>query len=151
MSIPQFAVAFAAVLALMSLGGGAYEYLVVDPAWPKRPDLIQPHRGGISRKRFWIPAHGAFEVLLLCSLFMTWHEPAVRTSLLVAFASHATLRIWSFVDLIPKALVFEQADPVSIQPHAAERWSRRSLGRLPLAVLTAGATMTALLATVRIG
>jgi hypothetical protein len=35
-------VAFAAALALMSLGGGFYEALVVDPFWPKRPDLVQP-------------------------------------------------------------------------------------------------------------
>ena len=45
------------VLASVLLGGGLYEQLVVDPFWPKRPDLIQPGRGGITRARFWIPAH----------------------------------------------------------------------------------------------
>jgi hypothetical protein len=33
-----------------AVGGGVV--LVVDPSWPRRPDIIQPERGGISRKRF---------------------------------------------------------------------------------------------------
>jgi hypothetical protein len=48
-------VGVASALALISLGGGLYEFSVVDPFWPRRPELIQPDRGGISRKRFWIP------------------------------------------------------------------------------------------------
>ena len=47
-------------LALMSLGGALYDFTVVDPCWPRRPDLIQPGQGGLSRKRFWIPAHLAY-------------------------------------------------------------------------------------------
>ncbi len=58
-------VALASALALVSLGGGLYEFLVVDPSWPRRPEIIQPARGGISRKRFWIPAHVAFELILV--------------------------------------------------------------------------------------
>ena len=87
--------AMATALALVSLGGGLYEFLVVDPFWPRRPDLIQPHRGGISRRRFWIPAHVAFELLLIASLVMTWRYEAVRTPLLVGVGSHAVMRIWS--------------------------------------------------------
>jgi hypothetical protein len=61
-------IALASSLALMSLGGGLYEFVVVDPAWPRRPEIIQPARGGVSRKRFWIPAHTAFELLLIAAL-----------------------------------------------------------------------------------
>ena len=50
-ALPLLPVALAAALALISLGGGAYEFLVVDPFWPRRLDLIQPQRGGISRRR----------------------------------------------------------------------------------------------------
>jgi hypothetical protein len=86
-------VATAAALALASLGGGLYEFLVVDPFWPRRPDLIQPQRGGISRRRFWIPAHTAFELLLIASLVVTWGQAATRTALLIALVSHAAMRI----------------------------------------------------------
>jgi hypothetical protein len=58
--------------ACASLGGGLYEYLVIDPKWPKRPGIIQARNGGVSRARFWIPAHIVFEVLLIVSLIVAW-------------------------------------------------------------------------------
>ena len=150
-SLPLVLVALSAALALVSLGGGTYEVVVLDPAWPQRPDLIQPQRGGVSRKRFWIPAHGAFELLLLGALIAAWSEPSVRKWLLVALASHLTMRAWSFADFIPKALAFERADPASIPAADARRWSRRSLGRLQLDIATCGALMAALIAVARLG
>jgi uncharacterized iron-regulated membrane protein len=144
-------VAISAGLALISLGGGLYEYLVVDRAWPQRPDLIQPSRGGVSRRRFWIPAHTAFELSLIASLVVVWASPTARTPLLVALATHATMRLWSAFDFIPKALAFEKADPTTIDTLAARRWSRRSLGRLPLDLVTCGAMMAAVFAVARHG
>ena len=112
------------------LGGGLYEYLVVDPYWPKRPGIIQPTRGGISRRRFWIPAHTVFEVLLIVALIVGWGDMGVRIALLVALLSHAAMRVWSLVDFVPKA--------------AAVRWTRRSLLRLPLDLITCAAMLAAL-------
>jgi hypothetical protein len=144
-------IALAAALALISLGGGCYEFLVVDPFWPRRPEIIQSTRGGISRKRFWIPAHSAFELSLLVSPIAVWAEPPVRTPLLVGLASHVLMRLWSAIDFIPKALAFERADPATIEQSAARRWSRRSLGRLPLDLITCGAMLAALVAAARLG
>jgi len=42
------------------VGGGLYEFLVVDPFWPKRPDLVQPSAAAFPQG-FWIAAHIAFE------------------------------------------------------------------------------------------
>lgn len=144
-------VALGAALALISLGGGAYEVLVVDPSWPQRPDIIQPGRGGISRRRFWIPAHGAFELLLVGGSIVGWGAPEVRAPLLVALASHAVMRVWSLVDFIPKALAFERTESAGIDAGAARRWARRSLGRLPLDVVTCAAMLAALVAAARLG
>jgi hypothetical protein len=36
--------------------------------WRPRPESIQPARGGISRRWFWIPAHVAFEPALVVSV-----------------------------------------------------------------------------------
>jgi hypothetical protein len=142
--------ALATALALISLGGGLYEFLVVDPFWPRRPDLIQPDRGGISRRRFWIPAYVTFEMLLIASLVANWSHDAVRTPLLVALGSHAAMRIWSGLDFIPKALAFERADPATITEAAARRWTRRSPRRALLDVVTGGAMMTALMSAARL-
>jgi len=149
LTLPLALIGVTAVCAFASLGGGFYEHLVVDPCWPQRPEIIQPGRGGISRKRFWIPVHVAFEVSLVASLCVTWGEPTVRAALLVALGSHGVMRLWSAFDFIPKALAFERANAVDAA--AARRWSRRSMGRLPLSLLTGGALFAALISAARLG
>jgi hypothetical protein len=72
MSLVLLVVALATGFAFIGLGGGLYEFTVVDPAWPRRPDLIQPGRGGVDRKRFWIPAHVLFELALIAALVVAW-------------------------------------------------------------------------------
>ena len=149
--MPAFApIALACSLALVSLGGGFYEFLVVDPFWPRRPDLIQPVTGGISRRRFWIPAHVAFELSLIVSLVIAWSQVEVRAALLAAAASHTVMRLWSAFDFIPKALAFERADPAAIAEPVARAWTRRSRARLPLDLVTCGAMLTALAAAARL-
>jgi hypothetical protein len=143
--------ALATALALVSLGGGLYEFSVVDPFWPRRPDLIQPGAGGISRRRFWIPAHTAFELTLIASLVVAWPKTDVRFWLLVALASHATMRIWSAFDFIPRALAFEKAEPGTITEGAAHQWTRRSRLRLPLDLVSCSAMFVALIHAARLG
>jgi len=146
-NLPFVFIILATALALISLGGGLYEFTVVDPFWPRKPELIQPDRGGISRRRFWIPAHVTFELALIASLVAAWSHAEVRTWLLVALVSHAAMRIWSGFDFIPKALAFERAEAIS--ESAARAWTRRSLWRLPLDLVTCGAMLAAFAAAVR--
>lgn len=137
-------IAATTLLACALLGGGLYEVLVIDPAWPKRPGIIQAHNGGISRRRFWIPAHTVFEVLLIVTLIAAWGHPDVRLALLIALAAHVVMRVWSLADFVPKAVAFEKADPVGVDEAAAVRWTRRSVLRLPLDAVTCVAMLTAL-------
>lgn len=74
-------IGLASACALVSLGGGLYEFSVVDPAWPRRPEIIQPARGGVSRKRFWIPAHIAFELALIASLIVRLNRKSFVVSI----------------------------------------------------------------------
>ncbi|MHC9295035.1 hypothetical protein ACRCUN_21440 [Mycobacterium sp. LTG2003] len=139
-------IAATTLLACALLGGGLYEVLVVDPAWPKRPGIIQAHNGGLSRRRFWIPAHTVFEVLLIVTLIAAWGHIDVRLALLIALVSHVVMRVWSLVDFVPKAVAFEKADPVGVDEGAAVRWTRRSVLRLPLDAITCVALLAALVA-----
>src|SRR6266852_4083468 len=125
MSLVITTIAAASAFALILVGGGLYEFLVVDPFWPKRPDLIQPAHGGISRKRFWIPAHVAFELLLISALVLAWSFPDIRSWLWIALSSHVVMRVWSAFDFIPKALAFERAEPGTINEESARKWSHR--------------------------
>lgn len=126
------------------LGGGAYETRVLDPVWPRRIDIVQPRHGGMSRSRFWIPAHVVFELLLIASLVVAWDSPQVRTWLLVSLASHAVTRIWSAFDFIPKALALERGDAAGTSEESIKDWVRRSRWRLPLDWATCGALLLAL-------
>ncbi len=137
----NLAITAATGFSLLLLGGGLYEFLVVDPFWPKRPDIVQPNRGGISRKRFWIPAHTVFELTLITALVLAWGIPELKFWLLLGFGSHATMRIWSAFDFIPKALAFEKA--AHVDEAAARKWSRRSRFRFPLDLLTCYSLMAA--------
>ena len=65
-------------------------------------------------------------------------------ALIVALLSHAAMRIWSLVDFVPKAVEFEQSDPAVVDEAAAVRWTRRSLLRMPLDVITCAAMLAAL-------
>ena len=144
MSITLLCVALSTGLAFIGFGGGLYEVSVIDRAWPRRPDIIQPARGGVDRKWFWIPAHVVFELTLVTSLVVAWSLLDVRFWLWIAFASHVLMRVWSGVDFIPKALAFERAEPGVIDEDLARRWTRRSRLRMPLDVITCGAMLAAL-------
>ena len=143
-TVPLVLIAITTLAACATLGGGLYEFLVVDPAWPERPGIIQSRNGGVSRARFWVPAHTVFEVLLIITLVVAWGAGDVRIALLVALVSHAVMRVWSLVDFVPKAVAFEKADPARVDKTAAIRWTRRSLLRLPLDVITCAAMLAAL-------
>jgi hypothetical protein len=136
-------IAAATLMACALFGGGLYEVLVVDPYWPKRPGIVQAHNGGISRRRFWIPVHTAFEVLLVVALIAAWGDADARLALLVALAAHTVMRVWSLVDFVPKAVAFEKTDPAAVDEAAAVRWTRRSLLRLPLDFVTCAAMLAA--------
>jgi len=56
------------------------------------------------------------------------------------------MRVWSLVDFVPKALAFEKADPATVDEASAVRWTRRSLLRLPLDLVTCAAMLMALAA-----
>lgn len=132
------------LVACANLGAGAYESIVLDPVWPHRPAIVAARLGGVSRKRFWVPAHTVLEVLLVVALIAAWGDGRVRTALLVALASHAIVRAWALLDLIPKAVAFEKQDPATVDTGIAVRWTRRSLLRLPFDAVTCVAALVAL-------
>jgi hypothetical protein len=130
----QVTITFSVVILCALLGGGIYEHFVIDPSWPKRPDLIQPNKGGVSRARFWLPAHISFEIVLLSALLLSWKTANVRWWLVVAIAVYVATRLWSAMDFIPKAMAFEKA--LVIDEKAAKTWTLRSKFRLPLELTT---------------
>lgn len=111
----------------LDLGGSLYEHLVVDPAWPAKVTIIQPAQGGVNRKVFWIPVHGALTLLLPAALWACWPNQAGRRWALVAVGIYVAMRIWTFVYFVPLALRFESAgeltDAMAREARVWVRWS----------------------------
>lgn len=144
-----FVIVAALVLAAIRIGGGLYECLLVDRVWLKTPALIQPERGGINRKLFWMPVHIVFESTLMIAIWLTWSNGGIRTWLLVAAASHILMRVWSAAYFIPRAIEFERAGnwTPDLQDRAAT-WVRLSVWRLPLDLIALLAIWAAVIAAV---
>src|SRR5262249_50300566 len=101
------AVTVALFFTILAAGGGLYEHLVVDPVWPANAAVIQPDRGGVNRKLFWVPFHAALTLALPVALWAAWRSPAARRWLLAAVGGYVALRAWTFAYFVPQALRFE--------------------------------------------
>ena len=145
--IAPYAIVLVFLLAAINLGGGIYETALVDRVWPDNIRFIQPQHGGINRKMFWMPAHIAFELILIVSIWAAWSGAGARNALLVALASHAIMRAWSFAYFIPRASAFEKVKEMTPEFKVRARsWVRSSVLRLPLDLLTIASVAAAVFA-----
>jgi hypothetical protein len=127
----------ALILGAIALGGGIYETLLIDRAWPDNPAIVQPSRGGINRALFWAPVHTLYELALIVATWVAWSERGVRWWILAALVTHLAARAWSFAYFIPNALRFEKlGDLTEEQRHLARRWTRLSRCRPVLQALS---------------
>ena len=135
----------ALILGTIGLGGGIYETLLVDRIWPNNLAIIQPQRGGLDRKRFWIPIHSLYEIALLVGAWELWNTYA-RSWIIVALVAHFAARVWSFAYFIPRALRFEELSELTeLQVHSARRWTRLSPCRVILEAVSIIAVGAAIL------
>lgn len=109
----RWSVSAALVAVLLAVGGSIFEHAVIDPAWPSNIEVIQPEKGGVDRKIFWIPIHIAITVLMVLALWASWRLPAVRRGVLIALACYVAMRVWSALYFIPEALRYEKAAPLT--------------------------------------
>jgi hypothetical protein len=127
----------ALILGAIALGGGIYETLLIDRAWPNNPAIIQPSRGGINRGLFWAPVHTLYELALIVATLLVWSDRGVRWWIVAALITHLAARAWSFVYFIPNALRFEKlGDLTEEQRHVARLWTRLSRCRPVLQALS---------------
>src|SRR5262245_29427457 len=114
------AVTAALFLMVLVCGGSLYEHLVVDPVWPDHAAVIQPDRGGVNRKLFWMPIHLALTLALPLALWACWRNRAARRWLLVALGSYGVMRVWTMIYFVPLALRFEAEGVADVS--AARTW-----------------------------
>ena len=127
-----------ALLLGAEVGGGVYEHLVLDRAWPSNLALSQSGQGGVDRSLFWIAIHSSLLLALLGALWATWREAALRKRVAWALGLHLAMRTWSFAYFIPAALRFESAttvDPEQVRTRVLMSPLRTALTLVAFAVL----------------
>lgn len=121
----------------VGISGSLFEHLLIDPVWPENLSLIQPERGGIDRKVFWIPVHSAITLAFLVAIMAFWPHREVRRWVLLAGAAYLVMRGWTALYFVPEALAFEKLPRLTPEDLArAKKWVRLSALRSLLLLLS---------------
>jgi hypothetical protein len=92
-------------------GAGIFETAVIVPKWSAAPpDSFQLFRGeyGIDLKIFWIVIHSVHEITFIMAIIFCWNIPGVREWLLILFAIHFAVRVWTLVYFAPNIMEFQK-------------------------------------------
>lgn len=99
------------ILAYFLLNGAQiFETAVVVPKWSAAPPASfqyfrRPY--GLDLKTFWIIAHSIHESTFVLAIIFCWKIDPVRNWLLVLFALHVAVRIWTLAYFAPNIITFQ--------------------------------------------
>ena len=123
-------------------GAGLFETAVIVPKWSAAPpDSFQLFKGehGIDLKIFWIAIHSIHEVTFIVAIIFCWAIPGVREALLLLFAVHFGVRVWTLMYFAPNIIEFQKiangAEPTPDIAARTKRW--RNLNYIRMAVFVA--------------
>jgi hypothetical protein len=109
-------------------GAGIFETAVIIPKWTASPpDSFQIFKGeyGIDLKIFWIVMHSVHEITFIVAIIFCWSIPGVREMLLMLFAVHFGVRVWTLTYFAPGIMEFQKiAQTGEAVPGIVERTAR---------------------------
>lgn len=92
-------------------GAQVFETLVFVPKWTTSPPdnfkLLLDGRGA-GLKMFWIVFHSLHELLFIMTIIFCWRIEPVRNWLLVLFAVHFGVRVWTLTFFAPNIIDFQK-------------------------------------------
>ncbi|WP_235917503.1 transposase [Hymenobacter busanensis] len=92
-------------------GAQVFETIVFVPKWAASPPEtlgLLADKNGVSLKTFWIAFHSLHEVAFMLAIAFCWQLDFVRNWLLVLFAVHFAVRVWTIVYFAPNIMAFER-------------------------------------------
>lgn len=92
-------------------GAQIFETAVIVPKWTASPpDSFQLFKGkfGLDFKPFWITMHSFHEITFILAIVFCWKLDPVRNWLLVLFAIHFLVRVWTLIYFAPKIIEFQK-------------------------------------------
>lgn len=90
-------------------GAQIFETAVIVPKWTASPPVsFQMFKGenGLDFKAFWITLHSIHEITFLLAIIFCWKIDPIRNWLLVLFAIHFAVRVWTLAYFAPNIIEF---------------------------------------------
>jgi hypothetical protein len=119
-------------------GAQIFETAAVVPKWTADPpgsfSLISgPY--GIDLKTFWIVVHSLHEITFLAAIYFCWKIDPVRNWLIILFAIHFLVRVWTLVYFAPNIIEFQKTGAAATVSDLIQRTSLwRNLNYLRVAI-----------------
>ncbi|MEO8472099.1 MAG: transposase [Chryseolinea sp.] len=92
-------------------GAQIFETLVIVPKWTASPpDSFQILKGkyALDFKTFWIIAHSLHEITFIAAIIFCWRIDFARNWLLILFAVHFGVRVWTLTYFAPNIIGFQK-------------------------------------------
>ena len=92
-------------------GAQIFETAVIVPKWTAAPpDSFKMLQGtyGIDLKTFWIVIHSIHEITFIIAIVFCWKIEPMRNGLLVLFAMHFAVRVWTLMYFAPNIIDFQK-------------------------------------------
>jgi hypothetical protein len=119
-------------------GAQIFETAAVVPKWTAAPpgsfSLISgPH--AIDLKTFWIAVHSIHEITFLAAIYFCWKIDPVRNWLIILFAIHFLVRIWTLAYFAPNIIEFQKTGTTATAADLIQRTTQwRTLNYLRVAI-----------------
>lgn len=138
-------------------GAGIFETAVIVPKWTAAPPAsFQLFKGeyGIDLKFFWIAMHSIHEVTFIVAIIFCWNIPGVREWMLLLFALHFGVRVWTLMYFVPNIIEFQKiangAEPTPDLTARAKRWKNLNYIRMVAFLAVSGGVLTAFLSILKL-
>ena len=95
----------------MMNGAQVFETAVIVPKWTLAPpESFQMFKGkyGLDFKIFWIVFHSLHEITFILAIIFCWQLDFIRNWLLVLFAIHFAVRVWTLIYFAPNIIEFQK-------------------------------------------
>lgn len=92
-------------------GAQIFETVVIVPKWTASPpESFRMFKGkyGLDFKVFWIVLHSIHEITFILAIIFCWELDSIRNWLLVLFAIHLAVRVWTLVYFAPNIIEFQK-------------------------------------------
>lgn len=123
-------------------GAQIFETTVIVPKWTASPpESFQIFKGKYSLdfKSFWIIMHSIHEVTFIIAIVFCWKLEFIRNWLLVLFAIHFGVRVWTLIYFAPNIIEFQKIANTATQADnlmkRAIRWKNFNYLRVGLFII----------------